>query len=249
MILGRRIYYHRVIGSTNDEAKRLAEEGAPEGTVVLAEEQTAGRGRLGRRWLAPPGSSILMSVLLRPRMEPGRVQKLTMIAALACAEAIEALTPLQVQLKWPNDLYVRGRKVGGILTEVGVRGDRLNYAVVGIGINVNVDFSDLESPMVFLSVSATSLYNELGYTLSRPDLIREILERLDRKYARLKEGHSFKAEWESRLLNLNREVCVITPTGEIEGVAIGVNEDGALLVRTESGIETVWAGDVTLRKV
>ncbi|HDN79680.1 MAG TPA: biotin--[acetyl-CoA-carboxylase] ligase [Chloroflexi bacterium] len=248
-MLGKRIYYYKVTGSTNEDAKRLAEAGAEEGTIVIAEEQTAGKGRLGRRWLSPPGTSILMSVLFRPPLAPHRAQCLTMITSLAVAEAVEAMTPLRVHIKWPNDILIRGKKAGGILTELGIKGGSLDYAVVGLGLNVNVDFRDLKSPLIFLTSTATSLYNELGYRVPRTPLLLEILRRLEDKYIRLKEGEDFRPGWLKRLANLNQEVCVITPHEVIEGTAIDVNQDGALLVRTPTGeVRTVWAGDVTLKK-
>lgn len=244
---GQRIYYFRTTTSTQDEAKRLAEAGASEGTVVLAEEQTAGRGRLGRAWLSPPGSSILMSIIFRPPFLPYQAHRLTMITSLSVAEAIENLTPLQVAIKWPNDILIAGKKVGGILTEIQTREDCILYAIVGVGLNVNVNI--LNSPLSPLAPYATSLSDELGYEFPRFVLLLEIFNRLEENYRELKRGVDFRERWMARLYPLGQEITVITPTGSIEGVAIGVNEEGALILATPKGeIKTIWAGDVTLKK-
>jgi len=246
-IFGQRIYYFRTTTSTQDEARRLAEGGAPEGTIVLAEEQTAGRGRLGRTWISPPGSSILMSIIFRPSLLPHQAHRLTMITSLSIAEAIEDLTPLKVAIKWPNDILLSGKKAGGILTEIQTSGERILYAIVGVGLNVNVKIS--ESPLSPLASYATSLSDELGHEFPRFVLLQEILSRLERNYQGLKRGADFRAKWQARLYPLGQEVTVITPTESIEGIAIGVNEDGALLLATHEGeVKTIWAGDVTLKK-
>ena len=246
-IFGRRIYYFRTTTSTQDEARRLAEGGAPEGTIVLAEEQTAGRGRLGRTWISPPGSSILMSIIFRPTLLLTQAHRLTMITSLSIAEAIENLTPLKVAIKWPNDILLAGKKAGGILTEIQASTDRILYAVVGVGINVNVKVS--ESLLSHLAPYATSLSDELGYEFPRFVLLQEILSRLEENYQELKEGADFRAKWQARLYPLGQEVTVITPAETVEGIAIGVNEDGALLLATREGeVKTIWAGDVTLKK-
>ncbi len=246
-VFGRRIYYFRTTTSTQDEARRLAEGGAPEGTIVLAEEQTAGRGRLGRTWISPPGSSILMSIIFRPPLLPHQAHRLTMVTSLSIAEAIENLTPLKVAIKWPNDILLAGKKAGGILTEIQTSADRILYAIVGVGLNVNVKIS--ESPLSTLAPYATSLSDELGYEFPRFILLQEIISCLEGNYQELKKGADFRAKWQARLHPLGREVTVITPTETIEGVAIGVNEDGALLLATHEGeVKTIWAGDVTLKK-
>ncbi len=246
-LLGRRIHYFRATTSTQDEARRLAEAGAPEGTVVLAEEQTAGRGRMGRAWLSPPGSSILMSVIFRPYILPRQAHRLTMIASISVAEAIENLTPLRVTIKWPNDILIAGKKAGGILTEIQASGDRILYAIVGIGLNVNIHIPN--SPLAPLAPFATSLSDELGYEFPRFVLLQEILSRMEENYRALRGGEDFRERWLSRLYPLGQEVSVVTPAGLLEGVAMGVNEDGALLLATPDGeIITIWAGDVSLRK-
>ncbi len=247
--MGRRIIYYRSVGSTNDVARELAVQGAPEGTLVIADEQTAGKGRLGRRWLAPPGTSLLMSLLFRPHfLAPRQAQRLTMICSLAVVEAIEAVTDLAAAIKWPNDIVVRNRKAGGILTELGIAGERLDYAVVGLGLNVNLDWGALEA-MGELVAAATSLSQELGREVSRPALLWRILENVESRYRRLRAGELPHGEWASRLITLHNHVTVDTPQGTVEGWAEGVDADGALILRLYDGKrQRVLAGDVTLRK-
>ncbi len=242
--IGQSVVYHRSLGSTNDLLKELATQGAPEGTLVIADEQTAGRGRLGRKWLAPPGTSLLMSLLFRPHLASNQAQQLTMICSLAIADAIERLTDLSVDLKWPNDIFIRGKKVGGILTESGAIGELLDYIVVGIGLNVNVDFSTLPE----LRNMATSLYRELGREVSRLELLWAILEGIEARYKSLRKGKSPHEEWAARLITLACQVQVTTPQEVLVGWAEGVDADGALILRTPDGRrKRILAGDVTLR--
>jgi BirA family biotin operon repressor/biotin-[acetyl-CoA-carboxylase] ligase len=246
--IGRQITCYRSIGSTNDVARELAAQGAPEGTLVIADEQTAGKGRLGRRWLAPSGTSLLISLLFRPDLAAHQAQRLTMICSLAVVEAIEAVTGLAAAIKWPNDVVVQGKKVGGILTELGATGERLDYAVVGLGLNVNLDFGAVEA-IGELAATATSLSQELGREVSRLALLWRILENVESRYQRLQAGDVPRDEWASRLVTLHNHVVVDTPQGVVEGWAEGVDADGALVLRTNCGErQRVLAGDVTLRK-
>jgi len=232
------------LSSTNEVLKELAAQGAPEGTLVIADEQTAGKGRLGRKWLAPPGTSLLLSLLFRPDFAPRQAQRLTMICSLAIAEAIEGLTGVPVGLKWPNDIFIRGHKAGGILTEAGTTGGRLDYVVVGMGLNINLDISTLPE----LRGMATSLSQELGREVSRLELLWRILEGIEARYKSLKSGKSPHGEWAARLINLGCQVQVTTPDEVLVGWAEGVDADGALILRTPDGQrERVLAGDVTLR--
>jgi BirA family biotin operon repressor/biotin-[acetyl-CoA-carboxylase] ligase len=240
--MGRKVIYHGSIGSTNDVARELAAQGAPEGTLVITDEQTAGKGRLGRRWL-------LMSTLFRPRfLAPYQAQRLTMICSLAVVEAIEAETGLGAAIKWPNDIVVQGKKAGGILTELGATGERLDYVVVGLGLNVNLDFG-AEEAMGELAATATSLSQELGREVSRLALLWRVLENVEGRYRRLQAGELPHDEWASRLITLHNKIIVDTPQGVVEGWAEGVDADGALILRTHCGEhQRVLAGDVTLRK-
>ena len=244
---GRRVLHRSTVGSTNDEARFQASAGAPEGLLVLAEEQTAGRGRYDRRWEAPFGSGILASLLLRPTfLPPGQAFLLTALAALGVAEAVERETALPVELKWPNDVLVGGRKACGILVELEGAAGRLAWAVLGWGLNVNVDFSaDPE-----LRQRATSLAEAAGRPFPRLPLLWACLERLETHYEALQAGRGEEvwAGWRARLNVLGREVEVAAPEGTISGVALDVGLDGALLVQRADGrAERVLAGDVTVR--
>jgi BirA family transcriptional regulator, biotin operon repressor / biotin---[acetyl-CoA-carboxylase] ligase len=247
--IGRAIEHHRQIDSTNTRAVELARAGAPEGTLVLAEEQTAGRGRLGRRWHAPAGSSLLFSLILRPDLAPSQAQRATMIVSLAAVEAIDAVTRLHAAVKWPNDVLVNGRKVGGVLTELGAGvSGALDYVVVGMGLNVNLAVEDLPEVMT----PATSLMREAGQRVSRLSLLLALLERVEYHLERMRRGGSPHEAWRRRLATLGQHVVVGTPEETIEGLAEDVDADGALMVRTaddESGerIVRILAGDVTLR--
>ncbi len=247
--IGREVFYYPSLSSTNDLAKELAVRGAPEGTLVIADEQTAGRGRLGRRWLAPSGTSLLMSLLFRPCfLAPHQTQRLTMVCSLAVVEAIEGATGLPAAIKWPNDIVVRGKKAGGILTELGATGEHLDYAVVGLGLNVNLNFEAMAA-MGELVATATSLSQELGREVSRLALLWGILENIEARYRRLQAGELPHGEWASRLVTLHHHVIADTTQGTIEGWVEGVDANGALIVRTKGDVcRRVLAGDVTLRR-
>ena len=250
--LGGRVMVHPTVGSTNDLAQALARAGASEGTVVLAEEQTSGRGRVGRRWISGPGESVLLSVVLRPSLPAAHAFLLTALAATAGAATIESVTGLKCELKWPNDLLLSGKKTGGILTELSLLGEQIEYSVVGIGINVSTRFGgDPE-----LMATATSLMAELGAPVSRNELVAELLRQMSRRYDALAHGEreAIYQEWRSRLSTLGRWVRVgyqsrggAVPRVE-EGWAEDVAEDGALLLRRRDGLcARILAGDVSLR--
>ncbi|MEA3374977.1 MAG: biotin--[acetyl-CoA-carboxylase] ligase [Chloroflexota bacterium] len=251
-------FWHQIVrldrvGSTNDVAKELASRGAPEGVVVVAEEQTAGRGRMDRRWVAPARSSLLCSILLRPQLSPRQANQLTMLCSMAAAAAIERVAGLPVLIKWPNDLVVRTtegeerperwRKVAGILTETGVVGGDLEFTVVGIGINVNVTRNELPH----LAPDATSLRVEVGREVERAALLLALLKNVELRYEGLTKGRNPAEEWSTRLATLGRRIRATTAEGALEGVADAVDDDGALLVRTDDGtVHRLMSGDVTL---
>jgi BirA family biotin operon repressor/biotin-[acetyl-CoA-carboxylase] ligase len=259
--MGQNVVYFESVDSTNTVAKDLARRGAPEGTLVIADRQTGGRGRLGRQWLAPAGSSLLMSFVFRPQLPPLQAARVTMICSLAVADAIEDLTPLNVQLKWPNDIIITNRKAGGILTELGLSNEGLDFVVVGIGLNVNVSFEDdqaehradaapdtAQSSLRALIARSTSLSQELGHEVSRLVMLRRLLVAIEDRYEALGRGLLPLDEWRQRLETLGRRVTVSTPGEVITGWAEGVDADGALLLRLPDGHQSrILAGDVTLR--
>lgn len=248
--VGRHVTCFGVVNSTNDWMKQEAERGAEEGSLAIADRQTAGRGRLNRRWEAPAGSSLLVSLLFRPTfIGPDKAQLITIICSLAAADAVQMTTGVAAGLKWPNDLLLDGRKLAGILTELGFEPDtagvdRLLWCVVGIGLNVNVDFSTQPE----LADVAISLAMALGRPVPRLPLLQRMLEGVERRYEELRAGHSPHCEWAERLVTLGQPVSVTGSGGTRTGVAEGVDETGALLLRETSGTLTrVLAGDVTLR--
>lgn len=245
--IGQRVLYLARTGSTNDVARERAQAGAPEGLLVLAEEQTAGRGRRGRRWQAPYGSSLLASLLLRPTsLAPERAFALTAMAGLAIGQAVARETGLQPDLKWPNDLLLAGRKVCGILVELEGGAGRLEWAIVGWGLNVNAVFEDVD-----LAEWATSLAQEAGRPFARGPLLRACLEQLEARYGEVRAGHVERvwAAWRARLSTLGRPVEVTAAEGAFSGQALDVAPDGALLVRREDGNTVrVVAGDVSVRE-
>jgi BirA family biotin operon repressor/biotin-[acetyl-CoA-carboxylase] ligase len=238
--LARNIVYYETVGSTNDEARRLALAGAPEGTLVIAEEQTAGRGRLQRRWLAPRGQALLFSLIFYPSFDARDAFLLTMLGSLACMRAIEEQTGLRPEIKWPNDLLLNGKKLAGMLSELGHVGDRL-YAILGIGVNVNVD----PAAWPQLRQQATSLREVLGHPVPRRPLLQAILRHIEAGYDRLRTVVSPFEEWAANLGTLGRSVQVTTTEGTFEGEASGVDPDGALRVTLPDGTtRRVIAGDV-----
>jgi BirA family biotin operon repressor/biotin-[acetyl-CoA-carboxylase] ligase len=254
-IFGRRLIALPSTGSTNDVAKDLAAKGTPEGTVVVADEQTAGRGRMGRRWLAPPRTCLLCSIIFRPDLPPIQVQWLTMLCALAAADAVKEVAGLQVWLKWPNDIVVKSpipspqpqhwRKLAGVLTETGVRGERLEFVVVGLGVNVNVPQEVLST----LAPDATSILAEVGQPVDRIALLAKLLTEVERRYETLRAGGSPYREWVARLATLGQSVVATTSAGILVGVAESVDEIGALLLRTPDGVlHRFLSGDVTLAR-
>jgi BirA family biotin operon repressor/biotin-[acetyl-CoA-carboxylase] ligase len=241
------VAYFSRIGSTNDWAKAQATTGAAEGLLVVADEQTAGRGRLGRQWWSPAGAALLTTLLFRPvNCPPHHVQQLAMLCALAAADAVTAQTGLSVDLKWPNDLTIGERKLAGLLAEAAFCADRLDFVVVGMGMNVNTDFAAAPS---FIAPAA-SLRQELGRGVDRLALLIAYLDRVARRYWRFRAGDSPLDEWTARLATLNRPVTarLVGEKSALTGRAEGVDPDGALLLRTADGaVHRLLAADVSLR--
>jgi len=245
LVVGSNIIYRRVTSSTNDDARSLAILGAPDGLVVVADEQTHGRGRFGRRWLAPAGSSLLVSVLFRHTIPVRLASRLSMLVALAAVDAVAAVTGLDATLKWPNDILLGEEKLGGILAEINSEKDILSWAVVGLGINVNNDFDDHPE----LAQTATSLKKSLGYEVDRGDVLAAFLRCLSTRYVRFQHGDDPFQEWQGKLSTLGKQVTVSTGEETIRGLAEFTSPEGSLFLLLEDGSRReVLAGDVTLAK-
>jgi BirA family biotin operon repressor/biotin-[acetyl-CoA-carboxylase] ligase len=250
-VIGAMLMRYERVASTSDIARERARNGYPEGLVVLAEEQSAGRGRLGRSWVAAYGDALLLSILLRPVwLPPGEAFSLTMMTGVALCEAVEQVAPVRAHLKWPNDLVLfvddEWRKSAGILTEVSIAGDTIEWAIVGIGVNVN------QAPVGAvngrnLQQTATSISAAAGRSISRPALLEALLTTFDERYAQLQSGEhgSLFAAWRARLARLGEPATITLPGGELRGIAEDVTPDGTLLLRDAAGIlHTVHTGDV-----
>jgi len=240
--MGCRVYAYEMTDSTMDIAHRLAVQGAPEGTLVVAEGQRCGRGRMGRRWFSPKGKGIYISLVLRPAIPLTHVSQITLVAAVAVAKAIQQTTRLKPQVKWPNDLLLSEKKVGGILTELKAELDRVEYVVLGIGLNVNTESHQLPS-------HATSLKEVLGHPVDRLALARTLLGQLDFYYAQfLRLGLTpLIPIWRGFAEFLGRRVRVVTGDDTIDGQALDLDPTGSLKVRTDTGkVETISAGEVLI---
>jgi BirA family biotin operon repressor/biotin-[acetyl-CoA-carboxylase] ligase len=232
------------IGSTNDEAKRLAGLGEPEGTVITADTQTAGRGRGGRGWVTPKGAAIAMSLILRPQVAALQATQVALLGGLAVLEGVRKLVDLPMQIKWPNDVLVRGQKVAGVLAEAAYSGDTLEYMVLGMGVNVNGG----PPPELKLEYEATSLAAETGSPLDREAVRHSILAAFEARYSTL--GTPTLAEaWKANLAMLGQQVRVVGLAETVTGKLEGVTPEGALVLLTENGeTHTILAGDVHLRQ-
>lgn len=246
--MNRNIIRYDQIDSTNTRMKELAKEGAAHGTVVVADSQTAGKGRRGRIWSSLDGQNLYMTILLRPQLETRKASMLTLIMAYSIGKVLDHFGYKNVQIKWPNDVLINKKKVCGILTEMVLNGTSIDYVMIGSGINVNAREFPEE-----LSDKATSLALESGHNVEREYLLECILERFDQDYQEfLKCGDlSFLKEgYEQMLVNRNETVCVLEPEQEYRGVSLGINEQGELIVEKENGeIKTVYAGEVSVRGV
>lgn len=239
---------YSVIGSTNERAKEAAAEGAPHGTLIVADCQNAGKGRRGRQWSTPAGTSIAMTLMLRPDFAPEKASMLTLVTALSVARAVEELSGLNVGIKWPNDLVINGKKLTGILTEMSADMDQIHYVVIGTGINVNLDQFPEE-----LSETATSLLLETGHPMNRAQIIARSMEFFEQDYADFAAEGSMKrlkTDYEKRLVNLDRKVQVLAGENGFPGIARGIDEEGRLLVEKADGTVTaVMSGEVSVRGI
>lgn len=247
---GHPVIYHDQVDSTNTQAKRLGEELARDGhgTLVVADLQTAGKGRRGRSWESPSGASIYMSILLRPDILPDQAPMLTLVMAQSVAEAVQELTGAEVGIKWPNDIVLNGKKICGILTEMSAEIDYINYVVIGVGVNVNTpDFPEA------LVETATSLKIELGQSVKRSALIAAVMKRFEENYEtfiRTGDLSGIQDQYNSLLVNRDRDVRVLEPGHEYNGHALGINSTGELLVEKEDGTTAeIFAGEVSVRGI
>jgi BirA family biotin operon repressor/biotin-[acetyl-CoA-carboxylase] ligase len=244
--IGREIFLYETVDSTNTIASKLAEEGVAEGTVVISDSQIKGRGRFGRSWVSPPGVNVYMSIVLRPEMTPRDATLLTIMAAVGCTIVLRKVTGVDVTIKWPNDLMVSEKKLGGILTETRVAHERIEYAIIGIGINVNMDSDVL--PDVVKEV-ATSIKMEKGKLFSRTKIIQEILNEISDWYNVLKEKrHSeLLSCWKQLTSTLGRKVEIILGNETLQGLAESITDEGMLIVRLPSGSSRIIQyGELTL---
>jgi BirA family biotin operon repressor/biotin-[acetyl-CoA-carboxylase] ligase len=233
---GRRVFYHEKIDSTNNTAKELARRGEEEGTVVLAEEQSIGRGRLDRSWDSPKGG-IFMSLILRPEIHPAKINGLTLLFGLAVVKAIRILGNLEVELKWPNDIVFKDKKLGGILSEMEGEVERINFVVIGIGIDANCDAS--------VDIPTTSLKKEIGREINIVELVKEILRQGEELYDRFKSGSKeFLREYKESSSTIGKDVKIVQPKRTLVGKTVDFDTDGALLLRLSDGsLEKVISGD------
>jgi BirA family biotin operon repressor/biotin-[acetyl-CoA-carboxylase] ligase len=244
-VIGQKIHYFTEVTSTNDVAKELAALRAKEGTIVIAEVQTSGRGRLGRGWLSPKGG-VWFSIILRPEVKAKDVFKITFLTAVAVAKTIRKMFKLNAEIEWPNDILVNGKKVCGILTETSIRGETVDSVVVGVGINANVDIDFF--PKDFKK-TVTTLASEVKREVDREKFLHALLKELEAYYKMFKENNfdSILEEWKqlNRLFGANVEV--VTFNEKIEGQAVNVDQNGALIIRLADGTtRKVFSGDVTL---
>lgn len=244
-VIGRRLVCLPGTASTNADAFRLAEAGADEGTVIIADAQSGGKGRMGRIWSSPPGTNLYSSVILRPTVKPYEAPQLTFLSAVAVARAIEQTTQLKPEIKWPNDVLINGRKVAGLLNEMSAETDGINFVILGIGVNLNMTAAQFPAD---LRTPATSLLLEQGHAVSRAQFAAAMLDELDRLYGDfLTRGFGpVRDEWQRRCNANGREVSVSDGGAEtLRGMFEGIDGDGAMLVRLPSGmVERILCGDV-----
>lgn len=243
--VGSHIVHRERVESTTEVARELIRGGTAGGTVVIAEEQSAGRGRMGRSWVMQPGRAIAMSVVLYPRLPPSRISILSLATAVAAVRAIGSVTGVEPDLKWPNDIYHMGRKLGGVLVEISAELDRIGWVIDSIGLNVNDDFRGTG-----LEQEATSLSEATGGPVARLDLVVELLRELDSLWRSMgdeKGVELYRSEFQERDILQGNEVNVATPEGTVRGIATGIDREGRLLVRTGDGsTSAIFSGEATL---
>ncbi|RHW41271.1 biotin--[acetyl-CoA-carboxylase] ligase [Neobacillus notoginsengisoli] len=242
--IGQKVFYYESVDSTQKIANDLSTENAPEGTLVIADEQTSGRGRMERKWHSPKGEGIWMSLLVRPEIPPQQAPQLTLLTAVAAVRAIEEAAGLTPVIKWPNDIMVNSKKIAGILTEMQAEADRIHSVIIGIGINVNQDRTDFPKELLG---TATSLAIETGNGLPRSRIIQEFCAQFEKLYLLyLEKGfYPIKLLWESYARGIGSFMRARTYNGVIEGVALGITEDGVLKIESSDGtIHKIYSADI-----
>ncbi|QPA32962.1 biotin--[acetyl-CoA-carboxylase] ligase [Thermaerobacillus caldiproteolyticus] len=244
--LGRYIHFEEEVTSTQTIAQKLAYEGAKEGTLVVAEQQIAGRGRMARNWFSPKGTGIWMSLILRPPIPPQKAPQLTLLTAVAIAQAIQDVTGLVPDIKWPNDILINGKKCVGILTELQAEPDRIHSVIIGMGINVNQTVEQFPED---IRAIATSLAIEKGEKIKRAELIQEILFKIEMLYRQYLQ-HGFrpiKLLWEGYAISIGKEITARTLSGTLRGMALGITDEGVLMLEDADGnIHYIHSADIQL---
>jgi len=242
-IIGKqKIWHYDSLKSTNNRAYELAEKGEPEGTLVVAETQTSGKGRLGRKWISPKGGGIYFSLILRPDMETDKVPVITLVAAVSIQKAIKKICGINAGIKWPNDILIGDKKVCGILCEIKAQPDMVNFLILGVGINVNTPLKKIPPP-------ATSLKKETSRSISRIKLMRQILTEIEKDYLKLKKNGFKTLRTECKKLStvLKKRIKVNEHYHIVEGIAVDIDEKGALIIRTKTGEKKrIFSGDVNI---
>ncbi|MFA4988148.1 MAG: biotin--[acetyl-CoA-carboxylase] ligase [Candidatus Omnitrophota bacterium] len=239
--IARKVHYFDYLSSTMDFAMQLGMRCEPAGSVVVAESQTKGRGRLGRSWVSPKYKGIYFSLILRPRIPPSASPVLTLLTAVSICEAIKRASGLEARIKWPNDIFISGKKAAGILTEMNAETDKVNFVVIGIGLNVNNDRKSLVP-------HATSLKEQLGHAMPRLVVFQELLRVLEDNYFLFEKGGPGPVieKWRNSNITIGNRVKVHFQDSHIEGQALDIDNDGSLLIRKDSGlVQKIFSGDVS----
>jgi BirA family biotin operon repressor/biotin-[acetyl-CoA-carboxylase] ligase len=247
-IIGRNIHYEETVTSTQKIAHRLATDGANEGTIVVAEEQLAGRGRLDRTWHSPKYTGVWMSIILRPSIPLSQAPQLTLLTAVSVAGAIQEVTGLEPEIKWPNDILIGGKKAVGILTELQAESDRINSVIIGIGLNVNQTDGDFPEE---IRSKATSLSIEIGKKINRAELIQSLLKKLEKHYDEyLKSGfYPIKLLWEAYAISIGKVITASTLKGKTTGYAKGITDEGVLMIEDEFGtVHYIHSADIEINE-
>jgi len=245
--IGKIIHSFNTVKSTNDIAHQLADKGAVEGTIVTAEKQTLGKGRLGRSWHSPEKMGIYVSIILRPKFPPDKAPGLSVMSALAVAETLNEYSPGKVQIKWPNDVLINGRKVSGVLNELSAEKNKINHVIVGIGINVKQSENDFPPN---LRTTATSVRRETGKENSRAELLKLLLRNFENEYVRYKKNQLGKSLPKIRKLSslLNKEVALQWGGAALSGMAVDIDQSGSLIIESNGNRVAVSSGEVTVVK-